>query len=78
MPELEKGAVLIMDNLPAHRVTGFRQEIEEAGARLLYPAGPVRLRKFALPERHVAPGNIAYWLVSSTGTECRLLAEAVE
>ena len=36
VPELEKGAVVIMDNLPAHKVTGVRKAIEEAGARLLY------------------------------------------
>ena len=34
--ELEKGAVVIMDNLPAHKVTGVRKAIEGAGARLLY------------------------------------------
>ena len=36
VPELEKGAVVIMDNLPAHKVTGVRKAIEGAGARLLY------------------------------------------
>jgi len=35
-PELTKGDVVIMDNLPAHKVTGIRQAIEEAGAMLLY------------------------------------------
>lgn len=35
-PELTKGDVVVMDNLPAHKVTGVRQAIEEAGARLLY------------------------------------------
>ncbi len=25
-----------MDNLPAHKITGIRQEIEAAGAKLLY------------------------------------------
>jgi len=36
VPELKKGDVVIMDNLPAHKVTGVRQAIEGAGARLLY------------------------------------------
>ena len=34
-PELEPGAVVILDNLPAHRVRGVRQAIEAARARLL-------------------------------------------
>ena len=36
VPELAKGDVVIMDNLPAHKVTGVRKAIERAGARLLY------------------------------------------
>lgn len=36
VPELEKGDVVIMDNLPAHKVSGVRRMIENAGARLLY------------------------------------------
>jgi transposase len=36
VPELAKGEVVIMDNLPAHKVTGVRQAIEGGGARLLY------------------------------------------
>jgi transposase len=35
-PELTKGDVVIMDNLPAHKVAGVRPAIEEAGATLLY------------------------------------------
>ncbi len=35
-PELIPGDVVIMDNLPAHKVRGVRQAIEAAGARLLY------------------------------------------
>ena len=34
--ELAPGDVVIMDNLPAHKVGGVRQAIETAGARLLY------------------------------------------
>ncbi len=36
VPELKPGDVVIMDNLPAHKVKGVRQAIEAAGARLLY------------------------------------------
>jgi len=36
VPELTIGDVVVMDNLPAHKVTGVRQAIENAGARLLY------------------------------------------
>jgi transposase len=35
-PELTTGDVVVMDNLPAHKVYGVRQAIEAAGARLLY------------------------------------------
>ena len=36
VPELAKGDVVVMDNLPAHKVSGVRRAIEDAGARLLY------------------------------------------
>ena len=36
VPVLRKGDIVIMDNLPAHKVTGVRQAIEAAGACLLY------------------------------------------
>jgi len=35
-PELSPGDIVVMDNLPAHKVSGVRQAIEAAGARLLY------------------------------------------
>lgn len=35
-PALRRGDVVIMDNLPAHKVAGVREAIEAAGARLLY------------------------------------------
>lgn len=35
-PELTKGDIVVMDNLPAHKVAGVRQAIENAGASLLY------------------------------------------
>ena len=36
VPELSPGDIVVMDNLPAHKVAGVRQAIEEAGASLLY------------------------------------------
>ena len=35
-PTLGQGDIVIMDNLPAHKVAGVREIIERAGARLLY------------------------------------------
>jgi transposase len=35
-PTLKAGDIVIMDNLPSHKVTGIRQAIEKAGAQLLY------------------------------------------
>ena len=36
LPQLWPGAVVVMDNLGAHKVKGVREQIEAAGARLLY------------------------------------------
>ena len=35
-PNLWKGAVVVMDNLPAHKVDGVKQIIENVGARVIY------------------------------------------
>jgi transposase len=35
-PDLAPGDIVVMDNLPAHKVAGVRQAIEAAGAALLY------------------------------------------
>ena len=35
-PELCQGDIVIMDNLPAHKVSGIRKTIEAKGAALLY------------------------------------------
>jgi transposase len=35
-PTLRSGDIVIMDNLPAHKVNGIREAIEAQGARLLY------------------------------------------
>ena len=36
VPELKSGDIVIMDNLPAHKVTGVREAIESAGSSLVY------------------------------------------
>ncbi len=36
VPELKLGDIVVMDNLPAHKVRGVREAIEAAGAELLY------------------------------------------
>ena len=36
VPVLQLGDIVVMDNLPAHKVAGVREAIEAAGARLLY------------------------------------------
>jgi hypothetical protein len=38
VPELSPGDIAVMDNLPAHKVTGIREMIEDARAGLLLPA----------------------------------------
>jgi transposase len=35
-PPLQPGDTVVMDNLPAHKVSGVRERIEAVGARLLY------------------------------------------
>jgi transposase len=36
VPTLKRGDIVIMDNLPAHKVAGVRELIEAAGATLVY------------------------------------------
>lgn len=36
IPELKLGDVVVMDNLPAHKVSGIKEKLERAGAKLLY------------------------------------------
>ncbi len=36
VPELTPGDIVVIDNLPAHKVTGVRNAIERAAASLLY------------------------------------------
>ncbi|RWK55149.1 IS630 family transposase, partial [Mesorhizobium sp.] len=35
-PELHPGDIVVMDNLPAHKISGVREAIEKLGARLLF------------------------------------------
>ena len=35
-PRLRPGQIVILDNLSAHKVAGVREQIEAAGARLIY------------------------------------------
>jgi transposase len=35
-PTLSQGDIVIMDNLPAHKVAGIREAVENVGAELLY------------------------------------------
>jgi transposase len=36
LPTLSQGDIVVMDNLPAHKVAGVVEAIEGAGARILY------------------------------------------
>lgn len=38
VPKLWEGAVVVMDNLPAHKVAGIQELIESVGARVVYSA----------------------------------------
>ena len=54
LPELRKGDVVIMDNLPGHKGPRVREMIEAAGARLLYlpPYSPT-----SIPSRTLSPSS---------------------
>lgn len=36
LPTLKPGSVVVMDNLPAHKVSGIQELIESVGARIVY------------------------------------------
>ena len=40
VPTLRPGQIVVMDNLPAHKIAGVRAAIEATGARLLPPYSP--------------------------------------
>ncbi|WP_156630183.1 IS630 family transposase [Methylobacterium sp. Leaf112] len=62
VPTLKQGDAVVLDNLPAHKVSGIRERIEAAGARLLYlPAyspdfNPIELASAKLKVRLRAQG----------------------
>ena len=65
VPKLWKGAVVIMDNLGAHKVAGVQALVEAAGARLLVSAallgGPQPHRAGLEPvQESPAPGRCAH------------------
>ena len=86
VPTLKRGDIVVMDNLPVHKVAGVEEAIEAVGAKLLYlpPYSPdlnpiemafsklkALLRKAA--ERTI-PGlvrRIARIVKSFSSTECR-------
>lgn len=85
-PDLKPGDIVILDNLPAHRVSGVREAIEAAGASLLYlpPYSPdfnpieLAFAKLKALLRAAAPRNITdLWaeianaLDAFTPAECR-------
>ena len=55
-PALAPGDVVVMDNLPAHKVAGIRQAIEDRGAELLYlpPYSPELVWGFACQALRIA------------------------
>ncbi|XWN32702.1 MAG: IS630 family transposase [Devosia sp.] len=91
VPELSPGDVVIMDNLPAHKVSGVRSAIEDVGAMLLYlpPYSPdfnpiehafaklkALLRKAACGTIPALWDEVADALHAFTPTECRNLFQS--
>ena len=65
VPQLWPGAVVVLDNLGAHKVKGVREQIEAAGARLLYLppySGGLQPHRTALEQTQEppAPGGRAH------------------
>lgn len=90
-PELRPGDIVVMDNLPAHRISGVREAIEKAGARLLFlpPYSPdfnpiemafsklkALLRKAAARTIDDLWSIVASCLAAFTAEECRNYFEA--
>ena len=91
VPELRPGDIVVMDNLPAHRMSGVREAIEQAGARLLFlpPYSPdfnpiemafaklkALLRKAAARTIDELWSVVAECLSAFTANECRNYFEA--
>ena len=85
-PSLTSGDVVVMDNLPAHKVTGVREAIQAAGASVLYlppyspDLNPIEqlfaklkslLRKAATRTRDALWHTIGHLLDEFTPDECR-------
>lgn len=90
-PELRPGDIVVMDNLPAHKLSGVRGAIEKAGARLLFlpPYSPdfnpiemafsklkALLRKAAARAVDELWSVVANCLPAFTADECRHYFEA--
>jgi transposase len=67
VPELKPGGVVIMDNLPAHKVKGVREVIEGVGAHLIYlppyspdlnPIDAVNRTTYPTPKPRAANDNV--------------------
>src|SRR5690606_15933155 len=55
-PELRPGDVVVMDNLPAHKISGVREAIEKVGARLLFlPPYSPDFNPIEMPSRSSKP-----------------------
>ncbi|WP_043839732.1 transposase, partial [Muricoccus aerilatus] len=85
-PVLSKGDVVVLDNLPAHKVAGVSEAIRATGASLLYlpPYSPdlnpieqafaklkALLRKATARTREALWTTIGHLLETFTPTECR-------
>lgn len=90
-PELRPGDIVVMDNLPAHRISGVREAIEKVGARLLFlpPYSPdfnpiemafsklkALLRKAAARTIDELWSVVADCLAAFTAQECRQYFQA--
>jgi transposase len=88
-PELSPGDIVVMDNLPAHKISGVREVIEKAGARLLFlppyspDFNPITFSKLKALLRKAAARTIdELWLVVAgclsafSAEECRHYFEA--
>ena len=86
VPVLQAGDVVVMDNLQAHKISGVREAIESAGARLLYlppyspdlsPIEPMwskvkqSLRSLAARTVDALQDAVTAALESITGSDCQ-------
>ncbi len=67
VPDLAGGEVVILDNLPAHKVSGVREAIEAAGVTLLgaavrgaLPIAQAGDHQDAREQDHMVPENIRH------------------